>query len=157
MSVSPVVSLLAQPSTEFIPDKTEAGRVLRGIDWSRTPLGPEDTWSPTLRMMVPFVLASRFPQLLWWGPEYICIYNDGYIPVLGTKHPSAMGRPMREVWSEVWEVLRPLIDTPFHGGPASWVDDIELELRRHGFVEEAHFLFAYARCRMRACRARSAA
>ena len=144
MSVSPVVSLLAQPSTEFIPDKTEAGRVLRGIDWSRTPLGPEDTWSPTLRMMVPFVLASRFPQLLWWGPEYICIYNDGYIPVLGTKHPSAMGRPMREVWSEVWEVLRPLIDTPFHGGPASWVDDIELELRRHGFVEEAHFLFAYS-------------
>ncbi len=128
----------------FIREDTETGRLARGIDWSSTPLGAPDTWSPALRMMVPFVFASRFPQLLWWGPEYVCIYNDAYAPVLGAKHPRAMGLPMREVWSEVWDLLKPLIDTPFTGGPATWMEDLDLEVQRHGFVEEAHFTVAYS-------------
>ncbi len=128
----------------FIREDTETGRLARGIDWSSTPLGAPETWSPALRMMVPFVFASRFPQLLWWGSEYVCIYNDAYAPVLGAKHPRAMGLPMREVWAEVWDVLKPLIDTPFTGGPATWMEDLDLEVQRHGFVEEAHFTVAYS-------------
>ena len=38
-------------------------------------------------MMVSFLLANRFPLLLWWGPQYVSIYNDTYRPVLGRKHP----------------------------------------------------------------------
>ncbi len=129
---------------DFIRDDTETGRLARSIDWSGTPLGAPETWSPSLRMMVPFVFASRFPQLLWWGPDYVCIYNDAYAPVLGAKHPRAMGQPMREVWSEVWDLLKPLIDTPFNGGPATWMEDLDLEVQRHGFVEEAHFTVAYS-------------
>ena len=49
--------------------------------------------------MVPFVLANRFPQLLWWGPDYIQIYNDAYAPILGAKHPRAMGIAARECWT----------------------------------------------------------
>ena len=136
----------AQPSTalDFIPADTEAGRLARSIDWAATPLGSPSGWSPVLRMMVPFVLANRFPQLLWWGPDYIQIYNDAYAPVLGAKHPRAMGIATRDCWSEIWHVLRPLIDTPFHGGPATWIEDFELELRRNGFVEESHFTVAYS-------------
>ena len=40
--------------------------------------------------------------------------------------------------------MRPLIDTPFQGGPATWIEDFDLELRRHGYVEEAHFTVAYS-------------
>jgi len=130
---------------DFIPDDTDCGRLAHSIDWASTPLGHPDGWSPVLRMMAPFVLANRFPNLLWWGPDYICIYNDAYAPVLGAKHPSAMGKPVREVWTEVWDVLRPLIDTPFHGGPATWIEDFDLELQRHGFTEEAHFTVGYSR------------
>ena len=90
------------------------------------------------------MLANRQPMLLWWGAEYTCIYNDAYTPVLGTKHPWALGQPVREVWSEIWTVLQPLIDTPFHGGPATWMDDIELEINRHGYFEETHFTVAYS-------------
>ena len=79
-------------------------------------------------MMVPFVLANRFPQLLWWGPDYIQIYNDAYAPVLGAKHPRAMGIATRDCWTEIWDVLRPLIDTPFNGGPATWIEDFDLDL-----------------------------
>ncbi len=120
------------------------GERIRNFDWASTPLGPMDRWSPTLRMTTRFVLANGFPLLLWWGPQYVSIYNDAYQPILGTKHPWALGRPVHECWSEIWNVLRPLIDTPFHGGPATWNEDLCVEIHRKGFLEETHFTIAYS-------------
>jgi PAS domain S-box-containing protein len=122
----------------------EMGHLIRFKDWSKTLLGPAQSWSPALRMMVKFLLANRFPQLLWWGPEFCCLYNDAYIPILGAKHPSALGQSVKKVWHEIWNVLQPLIETPFNGGPATWMEDIPLEINRRGFVEETHFTIAYS-------------
>ena len=120
------------------------GERIRSLDWAGTPLGSAEQWSDSLRMMVSVLLANRFPMLLWWGPEYIQIYNDAYRPVLGSKHPHFLGKPLRECWDEIWDVLKPLVDTPFHGGPSTWMEDIELAVRRHGFTEESHFTIAYS-------------
>ena len=117
---------------------------IRAMDWSATPLGPIDRWSPTLRATVRLMLANRFPHLLWWGPELIQLYNDAYIPVPGTKHPKALGQAGRECWPEIWHIIGPLVETPFNGGPATWMDDILLEIHRHGFLEETHFTIAYS-------------
>jgi len=122
----------------------EMGALMRSLDWSKTPLGPVETWPQSLRMMVRFLLANRFPLLLWWGPEYASIYNDAYRPILGRKHPTSMGQPVRECWHEIWHVLQPLIDTPFNGGPSTWMEDILLEINRHGYIEETHFTIAYS-------------
>ena len=129
----------------FFPGDGEMARRMRDIDWSRTPLGPVESWSPALRTMLRILLANRFPHVLWWGPEYIQFYNDAYRPIPGSKHPErALGRPARECWPEIWHVIGPLIDTPFQGGPATWDEDIFLEVNRHGFVEETHFTIAYS-------------
>src|SRR5580698_3873894 len=120
------------------------GERMRSLDSSHTALGAPDGWSPTLRVMVRFLLANRFPLLLWWGPQYVSIYNDAYRPILGTKDPTALGQPVAECWSEIWHVLKPLIDTPFNGGPATWIEDLFLEINRYGFVEETHFTVAYS-------------
>jgi hypothetical protein len=79
------------------------------------------------------------------GPQYVSIYNDPYRPVLGNKHPWALGQPVSEYWKEIWHVLRPLIDTLFHGGPATWDEDILLVIDRHGFAEETHCEYGW-RC-----------
>src|SRR5690348_1951823 len=128
----------------LFPGDGEMARLMRALDWSRTPLGSVETWSPSLRMMVRFLLPNRFPLLLWWGPEFRQLYNDPYRPVLGTKHPKSLGQPASECWSEIWDVIGPLIETPFNGGPATWMEDIFLEVNRHGFVEETHFAIAYS-------------
>jgi PAS domain S-box-containing protein len=120
------------------------GERIRAFDWSKTPLGPIESWSPALRNAVRLMLANRLPMLLWWGPHYISIYNDPYCPVLGNKHPWGLGLPVRECWREIWHVLKPLIDTPFHGGPATWNEDILLVIDRYGFNEETHWLIAYS-------------
>ena len=74
----------------------------------------------------------------------IQLYNDADCPIPGAKHRSLVGQPAKECWPEVWHVIGPLIDTPFHGGPATWMEDIFLEVNRHGFVEETHFTIAYS-------------
>ena len=136
---------MSDPERErLFPGDTELARRMRAFDWSTTPLGPVESWSPALRTMVRVLLANRFPLLLWWGPRYIQIYNDAYRPIPGTKHPQAMGQPAIECWPEIWHVIGPLIDTPFRGGPATWMDDILLEINRYGFVEETHFTIAYS-------------
>ena len=119
-------------------------RVMRELNWSQTPLGPVSSWSPALRMMARFLLANRFPLLLWWGPQFCQLYNDAYRPILGKKHPQFVGRPVSECWSEIWDILQPLIQTPFEGGPSTWIEDFPLELKRHGFLEETHFTVAYS-------------
>src|SRR5215467_14756980 len=132
------------PALNFLPATGEMSDLVRSLDWSATPLGAQKNWSPALRTIVRILLANSFPQLLWWGPEYISIYNDAYRPILGRKHPWGLGKPVRDCWSEIWDILKPLIDTPFNGGPATWSEDIELQINRAGFIEETHFTVAYS-------------
>ena len=122
----------------------EMGALMRSIDWSSTPIGAVESWSLALRTMVRILLVNRFQLFLWWGPRYVQVYNDASRPILGAKHPRSMGQPAAECWSEIWHVIGPLIETPFRGGPATWMEDILLEMNRYGYVEETHFTIAYS-------------
>jgi signal transduction histidine kinase len=137
-------SISNQKTSEFFAGASDAGAIMQAMDWSKTPLGPVKSWSHSLQMMVRLLLANRFPLLLWWGPRFCQLYNDPYRPVLGTKHPQSMGQPASECWHEIWDVIGPLVETPFHGGPSTWSEDLALEPNRHGFVEETHFTVAYS-------------
>jgi hypothetical protein len=46
------------------------GEMVRRIgefDWSRTPIGPVESWSPAFQMIIKLMPANRFPMILWWG------------------------------------------------------------------------------------------
>jgi PAS domain S-box-containing protein len=83
---------------------------------------------------------------LRWGPEFVLIYNDGYRPILGDKHPWAMGRPAREAWEEVWPLLEPGHAAILQGGsPAIFAEDMLLRIQRHGDTwEDARFTLSYS-------------
>ena len=84
--------------------------LMRAFDWSRTPLGPTGSWPRSLRTALSLCLASRFPMLIWWGPELMMLYNDAYRPILGTtKHPAALGQRGRECWPEIWHIIGPML------------------------------------------------
>jgi len=126
-------------------DGGEMRALMRSFDWSSNRLGPPESWSPTLQATTRMLLANCFPMLLWWGPDFLQIYNDAYRPVLGLKHPhAALGRPLRECWSEVFHIVGPLAQKPFEGGPATWMEDILLEVNRFGYWEETHFTIGYS-------------
>jgi signal transduction histidine kinase len=122
----------------------DCGAQARAVDWSATALGPVDGWSQALRSAAALVLHNDSGMLLWWGPEFVQIYNDAYRPVLGDKHPRAMGQPFRECWAEVFHVLGPMAERPLRGGPASTSDDLPLLINRKVHREETHFRLAYS-------------
>ena len=91
-----------------VPASGEMAARVAAHDWNTTPLGPRARWSPSLRPMVDTALASPFPMGLRWGPDFVLIHNDGYLPILGDKHPRALGLPFREAWPELQAEFEPI-------------------------------------------------
>jgi signal transduction histidine kinase/serine phosphatase RsbU (regulator of sigma subunit)/FixJ family two-component response regulator len=114
-------------------------------DWSSTPIGPIAGWPQSLRSVVQMVLASRFPMWMAWGPELTFLYNDAYRQAtLGPKHPWALGRSAREVWSEIWGDIGPRIETVLTTGEATWDEALLLFLERFDYPEETYHTFSYS-------------
>jgi hypothetical protein len=51
------------------------GALLREHDWSKTPLGPLETWPQSLRTTVGLVLHSVVPIVLLWGEDGTMIFG----------------------------------------------------------------------------------
>ena len=126
----------------------EVGRLMAGTDWSMTPLGPIGQWKQSLRSAVSICLSSRFPIVMYWGPELTVIYNDAYSEILGAKHPWALGKPCSVCWAEIWDTIGPMLGEVVSTGVATWSDDLELHLERHGAPEECYFSFSFSPVRV---------
>jgi PAS domain S-box-containing protein len=122
----------------------ELGELIRAKDWSRTALGPPESWPGNLRTAISICLGSKFPILLWWGPDFVMLYNDGYRPMLGSKHPRSLGQHGSECWAEIWHIIGPMLDGVRTRGEATWSDDQMLSVYRIGFTEESYFTFTYS-------------
>ena len=128
----------------LFPGESELARRMRSFDWSDSDLGPPGRWPENLRTAVSLCLTSRFPILIWWGPDLNVLYNDAYIPFLGrAKHPSSLGRPGREVWAEIWDTIGPMLEGVRRTGAATWSDDFLFFFERDLPREEVHVRFTY--------------
>ena len=122
----------------------EIGKIIRLLDWSQTPIGPVESWPQSLKTAVDILLNSRFPMFIWWGCELTNIYNDAYTPMLGARHPQALGQSARCVWADVWPVVGPQVEVVMSEGRATWNESVLLVMERHGYPEEAYFTFSYS-------------
>ncbi|HEY1216235.1 MAG TPA: ATP-binding protein, partial [Bryobacteraceae bacterium] len=117
------------------------GELIRSKDWSATPLGPRERWPQSLRTTVSLCLASNFPINLIWGPQHIQIYNDGYRPLCGAKHPRSLGEDYTKTWASAWDIL----DSAFKRalpGETSFLENQRMFLDRNGYLEETFFTFS---------------
>lgn len=109
------------PSDQLhLPDSVAMGELIRSHDWSATPLGKPESWPLSLKTAVNLILRANQPMFIGWGPRYISLYNDAYIPILGNKHPGALGQSMADVWCEIWDELRPLNEAVMRGESLSF-------------------------------------
>jgi PAS domain S-box-containing protein len=117
---------------------------VRAFDWSRTPLGPAVGWPQSLRTAVDICLSSRFPMTVWWGPDLTFVHNDAYGPILGKRHPAALGRPAAEVWADVWPVIGPQVESVLGGGEPTWTERPLVVVERNGFAEDGWFTWSFS-------------
>ncbi|MGW4057883.1 SpoIIE family protein phosphatase [Amycolatopsis sp. NPDC004747] len=125
------------------PGNSRMAARMREFDWTSSPLGEPRDWPASLTTAVRICLTSRFPMIVWWGPELRFLYNDAYLPLLGTKHP-ALDKPGSEVWAEIWHIIGPMLDSVMTTGEATWSEDLLLPMNRHGYWEETYWTYSYS-------------
>jgi signal transduction histidine kinase len=120
------------------------GARVRAHDWARSPLGPPTQWPQSLRTAVSICLSSPFPTMIVWGRQFVQIYNDALVPVLGTKHPAALGRSYAESFPEIWSWQGENVRRVLTEARASGFEDQQVFLNRAGFFEETYFTFTWS-------------
>ncbi len=84
-------------------------------------------------------------MFIWWGPELIQFYNDGYRQTMGPeRHPSALGQRGRECWAETWHIIGPQIEQVMSGGGATWHENQLIPVTRHGRLEQVWWTYGYS-------------
>ena len=136
---------MSDATVSFLSGGGEMGKLCRAYDWAKSPLGPVEEWPQSLRSAVSILLPSKAQIILFWGPQFVCIYNDAYRPIfgIGARHPRALGQPGAEAWDVVWPVLGPLLKGVVATGEAFSAPDFAYFVDRGGFLEEVYFDVSY--------------
>jgi len=111
--------------------------VLINFDWGSTPLGPLHTWHRSMQLFTQMMLSDPKPAAIYWGSQRIAIYNEAAVPLMGTLHPVALGRPVEERLPAVWEYFGHSIHALEEGQHGFVHQEIELPTMRHGYLEES--------------------
>jgi hypothetical protein len=143
-AVGPRDDLRRPKQLAFLSGGGELGELIRGFDWSATPLGTPEFWPQNLRMALRIMLTSRQPMWIGWGEDLIYFYNDPYKSIIGGKHPWALGRPATQVWREIWNDIGPMLDTAMTGDQGTYVEAQLLIMERNGYPEETYYTFSYS-------------
>jgi PAS domain S-box-containing protein len=118
--------------------------LVRGFDWSKTPLGPISRWPNSLSSAVNLCLSASLPMFVWWGPDLINIYNDAYCDVLGKRHPDALGQPAKKIWADIWDVIGSDVDAVVKRGIPIVKRRVRFVMERNGYPEETFFTYSHS-------------
>ncbi len=126
----------------FLVGGGEMGARIRAFDWASTPLGSPESWPYALRSALSICLNSSFPTAIYWGPELQLLYNDAWAPIPAEKHPWALGRPAREVWSDIWDVLESQFRQVLERRAGVTAFDQMLPMERAGSAQETYWNYS---------------
>ena len=134
--------MMSDPAA-FLDCPGEMAGLISAFDWSATPLGPILRWPQSLKSIVGFLLRSPVPIVVLWGEAGIMIYNDPYSVFCGARHPTQIGKPVREGWPEVADFNAHVMRVGLAGGTLSYKDQ-ELTLYRRGRGDQAWMNLDYS-------------
>lgn len=127
----------------FLPTTGEMASRIRDFDWANSPLGPIETWPQPLRSALSICLYSSFPTAVYWGSELHLLYNDAWAPIPAERHPGALGRPGKEVWQDIWEVVGPQFERVLETGEGFSTFDQMLPMVRGGKARETYWNYSF--------------
>lgn len=109
-----------------------------------SPLGPVKVWPAELQILMNTIEKAAVEIVVFWGPDYVALYNDTYASTIGNKHPAAFGRPARDYWRELWNDLEPLLSKVRDHGEVISEKDRPFTIERHGQPEAVTFNISYS-------------
>lgn len=127
----------------LLSNDSEMAQRIRAHDWHATPLGPPSQWPQSLRSALSICLNSVFPVAIYWGPELRLLYNDAWKMIPGPRHPSALGKPAREVWGDIWHIIEPQFQSVLTTGRGMSTREEMLPMQRPGLLEETYWDYSF--------------
>ena len=128
----------------LIRGKSQMAERIHLHPWVSTPLGPIDTWPESLLGSVNLMLACAFPSLVFWGKELIQLYNDAFIPLLAERHPSGLGKPAEECWSDAWQIVGPNLKRVMDDHETVYYEDTVVPIIRDGRLQDIRWTYNYS-------------
>jgi PAS domain S-box-containing protein len=90
------------------------------------------------------MLCCQFPTVIFWGPEMVQFYNDGYRPLMTEKHPRALGQSARECWKEAWHLIGPQWDAVLATGETVYMKEVLVPVIRNGRLQDIYWTYSYS-------------
>ncbi|WP_256006905.1 PAS domain S-box protein [Pedobacter deserti] len=101
----------------FLPGWSEVAVAIFGFDWTATSLGDLRNWPVVLKQSLSMALNSPVPMLIFWGAEFIVLYNDAFEPY-ATKSGFALGQPAAQAGQPAWTELAAAFQPVYSCRPA---------------------------------------
>ncbi|MEO1388696.1 MAG: PAS domain S-box protein [Cyanobacteria bacterium J06634_6] len=120
------------------------GVLVRSHPWETTPLGAMTSWPESLKTAVNICLDSYFPMAIWWGRDFRMIYNDAFVPVMGDRHPQAIGQTAQAIFPESWHIIGPQLNSIFETKSADRQENLLIPALRVGYIEESYYTYSYS-------------
>ncbi|GAC1370896.1 MAG: hypothetical protein NVSMB39_4230 [Candidatus Saccharimonadales bacterium] len=130
--------------SKILPSGGKMGELTRKFDWTKTALGPIDSWPLSLITAMNIMLQSPVPIVMLWGPNGIMLYNDSYSIFAGKRHPKLLGSKVVEGWPEVADFNRHVMQTVYSEGQTLSYENQQLTLYRNNEPEEVWMNLTYS-------------
>jgi len=127
----------------LLSSESEMAQRIRTHDWAATSLRSPECWPQSLRSALSICLNSTFPTAIYWGPELRLLYNDAWSFIPGPRHPDALGKRASEVWSDIWQIIEPQLQSVLATGRGFATRDQMLPMKRHGIQEETYWDYSF--------------
>ena len=128
---------------DFLRGGGEMGQLIRDFDWAATSLGEPAQWPQSLRSAISICLHSSFPTAIYWGADFCLLYNDAWAPIPADRHPAVLGRPAREVWASIWDIVGPQMEASVSKGEGFSAFDQLLMMERGGQLQETWWNYSF--------------
>lgn len=92
----------SSPTVRWLFQGGEAAERIASLDWSKTSLGPIDSWPQSLQTVVKLCLGSTSPAAVIWGPQQIQIHNDAYARICQEQEWRSLGQCFAQCWASTW-------------------------------------------------------
>ena len=118
------------------------GALMRAHDWSQSPLGHPSAWPPSLRTVVGVAAALALPDVRRVGSGTRLSLQRSPTPTFSAPSiPPRSAAGSRDIWSEIWTDISPLVDAAM-AGEATYREDLPLVMNRKGYDEQTWFTFS---------------
>jgi PAS domain S-box-containing protein len=128
----------------LVHGNSRMAEAVRTYDWSLTALGRIEDWSEALLFSANLMLSCAFPSLIFWGKDFVQLYNDAFVPLLAERHPSGLGQTAQDCWWDAWSIVGPNLERVMNHGETVFHQDTVVPILRDGRLQDVRWTYSYS-------------